>query len=185
MATCTCCGCVFASDYGTSVITGSGEPGDEYIISEVDASWIRPAARVRRTTDQTIATGGFAAISFDTEVFDTNNFWVVGSPTIFTIGLEGIYSIGGCIKWAANVTGTRELAIRKNGTTILNLDDQFVDANNGGTFTPWQTVTYNARLSVGDSLELLARQESGGNLNVTAEADDTSVFWIVYLGKTV
>lgn len=187
MARCDCCGCVFESDYGTSTISGSGSQTDPYTVSIVDTAWIRPAARVRRTTNQSIATGAtFAPITFDTEIFDQGgNFWVVGAPTIFTIPLAGLYLFGGCGLWAANATGTRELGIRLNGTTIVNVNDQPVESIHGGTFTPNSHVTGQSRLGIGDTLELVARQESGGPLNLTAEADESISFWIVYVGKTV
>jgi hypothetical protein len=187
MAACDCCGCIFESDYGTSIITGTGTKPDPYQISIVDTAWIRPAARVRRAALQAIPTGAaFTAITFDTEVFDQGgNFWVVAAPTRLTIPLSGLYIFGGCGIWAGNATGTRELGVRLNGSTIIAVNDQPPDATSGAGNTPWQQITYQKILGEGDYLELVARQESGGSLNMTAEADDAIVFWIVYAGRTI
>lgn len=186
MAKCDCCGCVFLSDYGTSTIVGEGSANDPYKVSMVDPTWLRPGARVRRTSTQSIATGAsFTAISFDTEVFDQGNFWVVGSPTLFTIPETGMYIFGGNAIWAANATGTRELGFRLNGSTILLAVDQPPDPTNGGTTTIYAHAAYQSKLTAGDTLELVARQESAGALLVNPEADDSIVFWIVYAGKTI
>src|SRR5688572_32190137 len=96
MAKCDCCGCVITEDYGTSQVVGTGSSDDPFVVSMVDPAWVRPAARVRRTTDQLISNSIFVPISFDTEVFDTGNFWVIGSPTLFTISEAGMYAFGGC-----------------------------------------------------------------------------------------
>jgi len=186
MARCDCCGCEIASDYGTSTVVGDGSAATPFTISKIDPNWQRPHARVRRTTTQSITPSGtFNAISFDTEVFDFGGFWVVGSPTLFTIPEDGMYIFGGCGIWAANATGTRELGIRKNGTDIIMVCDSPPDGTNGATMTPRAHVTYQSPLVAGNTLELVARQESGGALNMTAEADDSIVFWIVYAGKKV
>lgn len=184
-AKCDCCNCVVESDYGTSVVVGDGSAASPFSVDQASVPYLRPAARVRRTTDQSISNSAFNVVSFDAEVFDSDGFWVVGSPTLITIPHQGLYVFGGNGKWATNATGTRELAIRLNGSEVLRTNDQPVHPTFGGANSIWQTVGYQYRLEVGDTLELLARQESGGALNLEAEADDSVVFWIFYAGKTI
>lgn len=185
MANCDCCGCVIESDYGTSIVTGKGTRLDPYIISIVDTAWVRPAARVRNTTGQTISVSGTASVvSFDSEIFDTGNFWSAAAPTLIKIPETGIYIFGASGIWAANGTGTRELSFRKNGSLIIQSNDQPVDTATAAV-TPYAHITYQTRLDTGDTLELLARQESGGSLAMIAEDNDSIVFWIVYAGKTI
>lgn len=183
MARCDCCGCVFDSDYGTSIVTGSGTTVDPYIFSEVNADWVRPAARVERTTSQSIPNNTITAISFDTENFDTGGFWTVGSPTRLTVSEEGLYMFGGCVLWPANTTGTRELGLRLNGTTILQHNDQPVDPSLSIPY--WQQVTYQAILTPTNYLELTARHEAGVSLNLMEEEHESMSFWIVYMGRAV
>ncbi len=187
MAKCDCCGCVFLSDYGTSTITGEGTATDPYVVSVVDPTWERPSARVRRTTTQSIPStdATFTPITFNTAIFDTRTFWSAGAPTLITIPEQGLYVFGGNGKWAANATGTREIGFRRNGSEILLVVDQPMEATNGGTTVPSSHASYQARLNAGDTLELIVRQESGGALDMTAEADNSIVFWIVYAGKVV
>lgn len=185
MARCDCCGCVIQSDYGTSIVTGSGTASDPYTISMAEVPYVRPAARVRRTTNQLISIGNFDTVEFDTEIFDTDSIWDISNPSAFTINTAGLYVFGACAKWAAAAAGTRELSFFLNNTTLLLSNDQPPDSTNGATTTPWQHITYQYRFSVGDSLELLARQSSAGTLNLTAEPDDSIVFWIFYAGRVI
>lgn len=187
MAVCDCCGCEIVDDYGTSLVTGEGTRDDPFVVSMVDDTWLRPAVRIRRTTNQSIPTGAaFTAVSFDSEVFDQgtgSNMWVVGSPTLITIPENGIYVFGGCGQWPVSPGFTRELGIRLNGTTILQLND-IIDDPFGGDIQ-YQHVTYQERLVAGNTLELVARQETAGAMNLVAQADVTTVFWCFYAGRYV
>lgn len=187
MARCDCCGCEFASDYGTSIVTGEGTNESPYVISQVDADWIRPVVQVRRTTDQTVATGdSFTVISFDTVIFEEGaEFWDISNPTEIVIPEDGVYIFGACGKWAANATGIRELGFRLNGTEIIQINDQAPEATNWATLTPWMNLSYQKPLGAGSILELVARQESGGDLNLLAEADNSITFWAMYVGRFV
>jgi hypothetical protein len=187
MASCDCCGCVLDDDYGTSLVSGTGSSGDPFVVEMIDPGWQRPVARVRNSASQLIAssTSVYTAVTFDTEVFDIGSFWDIGNPTRLTAPLDGIYLFGGGVVWAANATGIRELGYRLNGTTILNTYDQSTDAVSGATNTPWMSSEYQWRLGVGDYVELVVRQESGGNLNITADGQNASVFWMMYAGRVV
>lgn len=73
--------------------------------------------RVYRSTTQSIAHNTLTALSFDTEVCDTDTCWAVGDPTKLYARHAGYYLAGGQIvmtlgTYAADVI----LAIRKGGT---------------------------------------------------------------------
>lgn len=184
MSRCDCCGCILAGD-GTSVVTGTGTRANPYTIAMEDASWRRPSARIRRTSNQAVATGdNFTVVSFDTAVFQEGVFWSIGSPTLIGIPEDGIYLFGGCTRWQANDTGTRELGFRLNGLNVIALNDQPVDTFNDGV-NHWSEITYQQRLGAGETLELVARQESGGSLNLVTDDENSVVFWIAYMGRVI
>lgn len=41
--------------------------------------------------NQAIPGGAFTPVEFDTELFDTDNYWDAGAPSVFTIPADGIY----------------------------------------------------------------------------------------------
>lgn len=53
------------------------------------------AARVRRTTNQPIPESIFTALSFDTADFDNSTFFSIGTPTVLTAPVSGLYQIVG------------------------------------------------------------------------------------------
>ena len=85
-------------------------------------------ADVSRATLQSIPKNVTTAISFSTEIEDTNGFWVIGSPTRFTLPITGRYLIFGNVAWAGNNTGTRHLGIRVGGTTLI-CNEQILGSN--------------------------------------------------------
>lgn len=183
MAGC-CCGCVLESSGSVNVI-GDGSKSFPYQVSLVDPNWKRPSARLQRTTNQSVLDGANpTVVAFDTEVFDQGSFWAIGNPTLITVPEDGIYIFGACALWQANGTGTRELGFRRNGLTVVHMQDQPTDTFNAGA-NLYMDVSYQLPMGAGETLEVIARQESTVTLNLIAEADDSIVFWIVYAGRVV
>lgn len=61
-----------------------------------------PRVKVRRTTDQSIATGvapgGGTSISFDETVYQREaSFWSALNPTRITMPFEGVFAVGACV----------------------------------------------------------------------------------------
>lgn len=185
MNRCDCCGCVFDSDYGTSLVSGSGTKTDPYVVEVSNDTWVRPSARVRRTTSQSIpsSTTTPTAIVFDTEEYDNAAFWPGSSNSRVVVPEDGIYWFGGCVLWPANAVGVREIGLRLNGTTMLQHNDLVVDPFTAAA--GWQQVNYQAILVAGDEIELMVRQESGGALNLIAEEFESMALWIAYMGRTI
>jgi hypothetical protein len=121
---------------------------------------------VYRSTAQTIATGSWVAISFDTLLWDDygphSSPWSSGTPTRLTIRVAGTYTISAHVDFASNATGERVAVIRINGVLV---------ALNGGSGTGQsKSVSTMWKCSVGDYIEFVVLQTSGGNLNTTASA---------------
>jgi hypothetical protein len=121
-----------------------------------------PLAMLRQTAAQTLTTGGYAALNFDTEDFDSHNgHSTVTNTSRYTAVLAGIYEVSGGAAFAANATGRRLARLAFNGTVI--------GGSLAGIPANTATVGYSVRttlvrLAVGDYVELQALQESGGNL---------------------
>lgn len=171
-----CCGCNTASDYGTSIAGGQGTQADPFTYTLIDPAWVRPVVRVRRTTNQSIPNNTLTAISFDTQILDTDNMFTPPS-TLITINTSGLFLMGACGRWNNAGTGN-EFYFRKNGVEIL--DRQKLDL-----FTLDQCTDYLWFFSSGDTLELLVLQNSGVAMDLEAEADNSIVLWMCYVGRKV
>jgi hypothetical protein len=138
-------------------------------------------ARVTNSANISLTNNTVTALTFDTERWDTGNFHSTSSNTSrFTAPTAGLYEIGGCVRFAANATGQRNIRIRLNGTSDL----AFVNIpTSSATAVTILTVSTLYQLSATDYVELVALQNSGGALNAELSADYSPEFWIVRLGS--
>jgi hypothetical protein len=139
--------------------------------------------RLVKTTGQATSTGAWTAITYDTETYDTDAFHSTSSNTsriTIPTGLAGYYLIYANIAWAANGSGQRGVKIYQNGSQ--DRWKQFQAANGGyGNFLTVADVYY---LGVTDYIEIVAYQDSGGNLNVLGSDSNTGfgIFGATFLG---
>ena len=137
---------------------------DEYLTGSHRQS-VSVGVRVERDADFVHNnTGGWLAIPFTHQRWDDpdDDQWAIGTPTRLTCRIAGTYVISGHIFWDGNAVGQRGISIYLNGTTLLAVQDEQGLTADGFA----QSIATVYKLSVGDFLEFLAFQGSGGNLNV-------------------
>jgi hypothetical protein len=124
----------------------------------------------RRATPQTLTTGAITVVSYDTAE------WVRGSPAASRIvssanrmyaKTAGLYLVQAEMEYATNGTGRRWAGIRKNGTNMESWVAWDVTLNATFPVSTCATVW----LEVDDYVEMLARQTSGGNLDLALATD--------------
>lgn len=143
----------------------------------------RAACRVYNSAVQALTTAVQAAITFDTERFDTQSIHsTVSNTSRLTVPASwgGIWLIGGCCGFAANATGSRSLFLKVNNTTYIGNIRIAADATASATTDLAIASTY--ALVAGDYVELIALQSSGGNLNTSQVANSTPEFWMLWMG---
>lgn len=142
---------------------------------------IIPSARAYNNTNISVANNTLVELTFNAERWDTDAIHsTVTNTGRLTCVTAGFYYINGGVLFAANATGQRSVQIRLNGTTNIGGDPRVGAAAAGGTRLAANTVY---RLSVGDYVELVVFQNSGGALNVTYEGNSSPEFGMTYLGK--
>jgi hypothetical protein len=139
---------------------------DKHVRPWADARYINtkevvPAARIRRSTVQSIPNDTFVAVQFDVEDFDTKNL----HNSAFDLSrlrapVGGLYQITAAADFFVNATGTRIFQIQKNGTNIL-VSDTIAGSVDGDA-----VISALARLQAGEYVELSVKQTSGGSLNL-------------------
>lgn len=155
---------------GSGVTLSDDSVNDETEVTITGGTATFVGARGRHiTSGQTIATGTITAVEFNGESFDTDGFHDnTTNPSRITIpaGKGGYYRITGGVGWVSNATGYRQAFIQLNGVGSAQANDSRPAVS--GTSTS-QTVTTTLLLVAGDFVELIARQTSGGNLDLIAE----------------
>lgn len=120
--------------------------------------------------------------TFDSELFDTDNFHSTSSNTgriTIPTGKAGYYLISGTLVWVASSTGYRSLTLTKNGTSsLLALDN----GSPNGTYQTFLNGTVIANLAVGDYVTMDGTQSSGGALNMRGQGQYYTNLFAQFLG---
>lgn len=127
-----------------------------------------PRAVVTNTAAQTIPTATSTVVTFDTESVDVGGLHSTSSNTgrlTCPAAGDGLYAVKGFVSWVGNATGGRQIAIKKNGST------QYANVIVPGnvTYGPSGGTSIDLPLVAGDYVELVVYQDSGGNLNISAD----------------
>lgn len=137
---------------------------------------IFPYVRVTKTSNQSLTNNVQTSVSWDLARYDP---WQMFQPGVSANRLycqvPGLYQIGAQFQWGTSSAGYRSMTFRINGTTYW-LNQTFAPI-----VTATNTVTVNngqITLNLGDYVEVLGYQNSGGALNVEgASGFYVSEFW--------
>ena len=142
---------------------------------------------LRKTANQSISNNTAVALSFDSENFDTDGFHDNSTNnTRITIpsGKGGKYLFTYLVRFAANNSGRRDIALQINGTQGAGL--MRVQVNSDSSLATIYNATALLNLVAGDYVEFVVIQTTGGSLNVEFSAatqiDATTRFGCTYLG---
>lgn len=140
----------------------------------------RPTVRVaQRVTAQSIGHGGWYAIDFDTEEFDTDAMFDVATDNdAVYINTSGVYLVTSSVCFASNSTGIRGQRV------FSNIQDTISDnrMNALTTYSTNMTTSTICYLSEGEQISLEAFQNSGAPINTlvsgSGENSWLSLVWI-------
>lgn len=147
-----------------------------------------PIAKLRQTVAQTLTTGVGSAVTFTTESVDTDVDGTGGHDTSvntsrYTARYPGWYGVAAGVSFIGNATGIRLVRFAVNGVADDASDSLLINAGAGNTQRQPSRTTI-VYLDIGDYVETIATQTSGGNLNTVATAGgEQSHMSIWYLSR--
>ncbi len=181
----------YASNYDTPATTGAGtvyylDTDDtifmRYFISEtntfpiasgigktylevhkVQPMVVNSLARVYRSSNKSVLTSTDTAIDFNTEQFDTDDFWTSGSATRITIPSDGYYHIDSTIAWEQNSAGYRRHWLRLDGGSTVIGEHQTIPASASDSGSYVSTDYY---FTAGQYIEVYVWHNKGTATNV-------------------
>jgi hypothetical protein len=140
------------------------------------------------SADQTETSSGTVVtpIAWTSASFDTDHLFDPAHNTRLTAPISGVYQIDAGVRWAANPTGLRFLAICLNGDTTgcfatTNIGASEVQAVSDSGHLTQQTASSLIELNAGDTVSAVVQQDSGGNL--AANADPATFLSMTWVGK--
>jgi len=136
-------------------------------------------AKIYNTVNQSISTGTWTSITFNSEYFDTDAFHSTSTNTsrmTIPTGKGGKYLVTSHLEFTPAASGDRRIGLAVNGTRVQYLI--FTPSSSNQTAMVYST-TFD--IAAGNYFELQVYQNSGGAVNVEG-GSDLMDFTITYLG---
>lgn len=170
------------TDFNTNDI-----PTEAQILASIldNLTMLGVGARITHSAAQTLTTGTWTSLAFDTERYDPSGLHSnVTNNSRFTIptGLGGRYLLSANWEWAANASGQRISRFLVNNTTVIAYDWRAFSGGGSPVATPMGGFSTVYVLAAGDFVEIQLQQTSGGNLDVNKAANYSPEFVIQGLG---
>jgi hypothetical protein len=181
---------IYSSSGSTPARLGIGSSGQVLTVASGVPSWATPSAGgstysgayvYNSSATQTLTTGTWTIVTYDSEYYDTNTYHSTATNTgrmTIPSGKTGYYQIKASAVFVSNTTGYRQLRLQKNGASVIISGEAI-----SGTGSQYPGISLNATLylAAGDYIELNAIQTSGGNLDVYRDGQQ-GFLQIDYLG---
>lgn len=145
-------------------------------LADLQVAAAAPAARVSNSANIAVGDASTTRLTFNTDVFTSTSGMhsTTTNPSRLIATSSGIYCISGCVTWAPNSSGLRQVRIVINGSSFVSIQTV---ASASGAFNTDQHITAIYRFaSSGSYAELEVYQNSGGSLNVLASGDHSPTF---------
>ena len=111
-------------------------------------------------------------LAFNTERYDTASMHDnATNNSRLTAPVSGVYAVTAQLKWSPNTTQSRQLFLRKNGTTEIGIVDSGAEAGVGQVT---QESTTQVRLAAGDYVEVVVAQSTNPQVTLSISKIDES-----------
>lgn len=164
----------WASGVAINVVPAYWDPATCLHFGNVGADDISPCCLAYPTAGQSIpnataTTLTLAAAGPNSMGFTGVAWWVSGAPTVITVPETGNYAVSAQVFFPGNATGSRTVAIAKNGGTGYN-GCPFTQLSNAGATDGdiLTTGTVVVACNAGDAFSIQVTQDSGGSLTISA-----------------
>lgn len=137
-------------------------------------------ARVRKGTNQSVASGTDAVLTFTSVPAELDDPWGMfdaGSPTRLTVKVPGLYVVSFSYQWDGDVDGRRVIHLMKNGTDFASetKSPSSTSVLNG-------TITSVVPAAIGDYFEVDFYHTAGNVLALVGGTADRNLLTATYLG---
>ena len=165
---------VYRSDVRDDTLSGGGLAAPDLRANSVGSSEVTngslgtgelshsiPAARVTRSSAQSIPDSLNTSLAFDQERYDTAGVHDnTTNNSRLTAPVTAIYAVTAQFTWGGSAgPGSRFAGLMKNGSTLIARSQELAGDDD-------ENITSQVRLAAGDYVEVLVLQTSGGNLTV-------------------
>ena len=167
----------------STFVVGKARASDQELMRLVSSFLLAPPiCQARCDTQQTLTTSVAAVVNFTVEDVDTTDMHsTTTNPSRFTATYAGWYEVAGQVTFAANAAGRRRTYLQVNGTPVPSSGVYLAAGVAEQISVPRQSML--VFLNVGDYLEMVAWQNSGGNLAIHVTSTTTDGNSIITLKR--
>lgn len=164
---------ISSSNAGSAVNFGAGTKN--VYASPGSRAFMEVGCRLHKTDNQNINNGAWTAVEWNVEDWDPFGMHEgVTNPERVTVAVPGRYEVKALTPWEDNTTGSRGIAIYKNGAFYTGLQ-RFDNQNNMGFLTEFVVhFSDEIELAANDYLEIRVYQTSGAGLNIQGSVASSS-----------
>lgn len=160
--------------------TGTPDPRPRVFAVPGSASTAFSGVRVSLGSTTSIANNTATALSFTTEVFDTDGYHDNSTnPDRLTAPSDGYYLVGASVLWDFAQAGYRDVSLTMNGTTFT---DQGISIPATPSTAASQSLSGLVFAAAGNYFQAFVLQTTGGPINVGGAFGGFSYFWAHKVG---
>ena len=138
-----------------------------------------PGVRLERTAAASVPNAVSQWIAWDVVDYNIGAMFNAGTPAQVAAPIAGRYLITATVRWEANDTGRRTLAIAYNSSVQIARSN--VSAHASAPYNPEQTATTMYKLNPGDTIGVYVYQDSGAALSLQAGAQNGVTFSVQWI----
>lgn len=144
-----------------------------------------PAVRVYDSDNaQTLNNATTVALAYDTELYDTDNMWAIGSPSRFTINTAGVYHLFGCVSLTGETDYTSILYFFRTGGVTSIGQARRLGNGDGSVDQPQFNISIHHKFAAAEFVEFCVSQENtSGNAEATVVGLSTVTFGATWVGR--
>jgi hypothetical protein len=167
---------IAANSIGAAQIQAGGVGASEIRTGAVGVNELAatPGARAYRSAPITVASGVLTAIPLTDVDFNRNDVWATNRPASLVAPVAGIYIATASVVFQSNGSGTRSLWIAPADAPTQPYNGEQQGAVTEGGQSGELTVTAILRLEANEAVAMVARQNSGVDLQVLGLGQRTS-----------
>lgn len=149
-------------------------------LERMETAMAVPSTAVKRTEPggQNISNNTWTYLSFEVEVFDTDNMWSSAADQRLTFQRNGRYLVGYNVQWQASGTGRRTVICQRDDGSVVMED---IEESPNGTFSTYQENSRLIYARAGQYVRLQVFQNSAADLSILSNAA-SPIFWAIRIG---
>lgn len=140
----------------------------------------KPSAFLYQATSQSIPSGAYTNLTFDTAAIDNWGGWSSSDTTRYTVQVAGVYEVGSVSYWPSGTSAQRIMRVLQNGSQVNGGQSEIPGLTGSYAYTLDSPIC-EVKCAVGDYLQVAVYQASGAAISTNATAPAYSSMFVKFV----